>query len=148
MTGRILQKLVLTVCLSGLFGLTAVSSGHAGNLPPKVNWMLNCQGCHKPDASGVDGEVPSMNGYVSKFLTVDGGREYLSRVPGVAFSPLSDQQTAELLNWMLATYDPENLPRDFKPYKEEEVHRLRQDPLMTDAAPAARQHLMDKLAAQ
>ncbi len=124
-------------------GLGAVSSV-AGDMPPKVNWMLNCQGCHKPDASGVDGEVPSMNGYVSKFLTIEGGREYLARVPGVAFSPLSDQQTADLLNWMLATYDPENLPEDFKPYNGDEVRHLRRIPLMTDAA-EARRHLMEKL---
>ncbi|MFC7047646.1 c-type cytochrome [Emcibacter nanhaiensis] len=142
--GRPLYRIVMLLGLGCYLAGAGALSAMAGNLPPKVNWMLNCQGCHKPDASGVVGEVPSMNGYVAKFLSVEGGRDYLARVPGVAFSPLSDQQTAELLNWMLATYDPDNLPQDFKPYSGEEVHRLRQSPLMTEAA-EYRAQLMEKL---
>ena len=141
---RSLSGIMMLLSLGCFLAGAGSASSVAGDLPPKANWMLNCQGCHKPDASGVEGEVPSMNGYVSKFLQVDGGREYLVQVPGVAFSPLSDQQTADLLNWMLVTYDPDNLPEDFRPYNGDEVHQLRQSPLMTEAA-EARVQLMEKL---
>ena len=65
------------------------------------NWTLNCQGCHRLDGSGSDGTAPSLAGTVAKFLWVPGGREYLIRVPGVATSPLSDADLAEVMNCML-----------------------------------------------
>jgi len=89
-------------------------------------WMLNCQGCHRPDASGTGSEVPPMPGIVSRFLAVPGGREYLIRVPGVATAPLSDESIAVLVNWMLEKFDPKNIPGDFIPYTGEEVASLRQ----------------------
>ncbi len=89
-------------------------------------WMLNCQGCHRPDASGTGSEVPPMPGIVARFLSVPGGREYLIRVPGVATAPLSDESIAVLVNWMLEKFDPENIPDDFIPYTGEEVSSLRQ----------------------
>jgi len=39
------------------------------------------------------------------FMRVDGGREYLAQVPGSSQSPLSDQETADLLNWMVKNVD-------------------------------------------
>src|ERR1700689_1107920 len=69
------------------------------------NWTLNCQGCHCLDGSGTDGTAPSLAGPVAKFLWVPGGREYLIRVPGVAPSPLSDADLAEVMNWILWRYD-------------------------------------------
>jgi hypothetical protein len=92
----------------------------------EIMWMLNCQGCHRPDASGTGSEVPPMPGIVSRFLSVPGGREYLIRVPGVATAPLSDESIAVLVNWMLAKFDPKNIPGDFIPYTGEEVASLRQ----------------------
>ena len=88
-------------------------------------WMLNCQGCHRPDGSGTGSEVPAMQGIVSRFLAVPGGREYLIRVPGVATSPLQDDSLAVLVNWMLEEFDRENIPVDFTPYTAEEVTSLR-----------------------
>ncbi len=35
--------------------------------------MLNCQGCHLGDGSGLPGVVPSMRGIVAGFLDVPGG---------------------------------------------------------------------------
>ena len=111
---------------------------------PQVNWMLNCQGCHKPDASGIKGQIPSMKGFVARFLSVQGGRNYLIQVPGVAFSPLSDKQMAGLLNWMLATFDPEHIPENFKNFDQNEVKLYRKSPLVTEAA-VQRQNLIGRM---
>ena len=81
----------------------------------RINWLLNCQGCHRADASGLPGGAPNMAGEVSRFLNVKGGREYLVRVPGVANAPLSDADLAALLNWMLRTFDPQHLPKTSTP---------------------------------
>jgi|SRR5690606_8784512 mono/diheme cytochrome c family protein len=99
----------------------------------KVNWMLNCQGCHQADATGSPGGAPNMAGLVSRFLTVEGGREYLVRVPGVATSPLDNEALAALVNWMLVKFDPEHMPENFTPYTADEIAILRAHPLISDA---------------
>ncbi len=98
------------------------------------NWALNCQGCHRLDGSGSDATAPSLAGTVAKFLWVPGGREYLIRVPGVATSPLSDADLAEVMNWMLWRFDKEHLPPNFQPFTAAEMGALRSRPLRLEAA--------------
>jgi hypothetical protein len=94
------------------------------------NYMLYCQGCHTADAMGHVDRIPRMNGYVGNFLKVDGGREYLSQVPGAANASVDDIQLAELLNWIILNYSGDSLPGNFEPYTSDEVAALRQYPLM------------------
>jgi cytochrome c551/c552 len=98
------------------------------------NWMLNCRGCHGASARIVTQAAPDIAGAVGQFLSVSGGREYLVRVPGVASAPLVDAEVAELLNWMIWTYDRDNAPSDFEPFSAPEVHRLRRMPLRAEAS--------------
>ena len=98
------------------------------------NWTLNCQGCHRLDGSGSDATAPGIAGTVAKFLLVPGGREYLIRVPGVATSPLSDADLAEVMNWMLWRFDKEHLPASFRPYTAAEIAPLRARPLRLEAS--------------
>ena len=95
-----------------------------------VNYILNCQGCHGPEGSGsADGDVPRMKDFLGNFLNVEGGREFLIRVPGVASAPLSDTAIAELLNWTLHTQSPDQIPEDFLPYNESDVIQWRRKAL-------------------
>jgi len=96
---------------------------------PALDYVLNCQGCHRADGTGTPGSVPALAGSVGRFLRVPGGREYLARVPGVAQAPLDDAAVARLLNWMLERFDKDDLPHDFVPYAPDEVGRLRTSPL-------------------
>ena len=98
------------------------------------NWTLNCQGCHRFDGSGTDATAPAIAGTVAKFLLVPGGREYLIRVPGVATSPLSDADLAEVMNWMLWRFDKEHVPASFQPYTAAEIAPLRARPLRLEAS--------------
>jgi cytochrome c553 len=109
------------------------------------HWVLNCQGCHRPDGTGSDATAPSIAGTVARFLHAPGGREYLGRVPGVATSPLADADLAELLNWMLWRFDAAHLPADFQPYTAGELGRLRQHPLRVEAS-QVRSDLLKKAA--
>lgn len=112
----------------------------------KMNWMLHCQGCHLPDATGSANGAPPMANVVARFLEVDGGREYLTRVPGVANAGLDDAQLAELLNWTLATFDRQHLPSGFSPFSAEEMATGRAHPLVSDAA-VMRESLRKKIPA-
>jgi hypothetical protein len=98
------------------------------------HWTLNCQGCHRQDGTGTDGTAPSLAGTVARFLSVPGGREYLGRVPGVATSPLSNADLAEVVNWMLWRFDKEHLPANFQPFTAAEMGQLRSAPLRLEAS--------------
>jgi hypothetical protein len=98
------------------------------------NWTLNCQGCHRVDGTGSASTSPSLAGTVAKFLWVPGGREYLCRVPGVATSPLSNDDLAEVMNWMLWRFDKEHLPAGFRPFTAAEIGEFRTRPLRLEAS--------------
>ena len=94
----------------------------------RIDYMLNCQGCHLPNGEGA-GDVPRMLGFVGNFLKVPGGREFLVQVPGSANAPLDDARLAELLNWMLDEISPGQVPAGFRPYTADEVGEYRAVPL-------------------
>ena len=94
----------------------------------RINYMLNCQGCHLPDGGGV-GDIPQMKNFVGNFLKVPGGRAFLVQVPGSANAALDDAALAELLNWMLLEISAAQLPKDFQPYTAAEVGQYRAAPL-------------------
>ena len=99
---------------------------------PAVNYQLQCAGCHLSKGEGAPAnDIPRMAGFVGAFLQVEGGREFLVRVPGVAQSALSDQQLAELLNWILREEGMagESMPENTKPYTAAEVAKVRDQSL-------------------
>lgn len=127
----------LTLFILGLSAASAVAGSDLKGITDQpraeYNWVMNCQGCHRANATGSQGGAPDMAGLVSQFLRLDGGRAYLVRVPGVAFAPLSDTDVAELLNWLLQTFDAEHIPIDFEPYSAKEVKIYREKPLISGA---------------
>jgi mono/diheme cytochrome c family protein len=96
---------------------------------PQVDYMLQCQGCHLADGSGLPGSVPALRGSVGRFLAVPGGRAYLIRVPGSSQSPLSDAQLAAVLNWIVRRFGPADAAARLEPFSAEEVARHRRPPL-------------------
>ncbi len=104
-----------------VLAVTLVSGAH-GN--PRFDYLLHCGGCHLEDGSGDPPEVPDLRVDVSYMIGFDAGRAYLVQVPGSAQSPMSDAALADVLNWMVDTYNPE-LEGDFERFDEEEVARHR-----------------------
>ena len=137
-----MQRLALVLLVLSFALLTRVLLAEGNDAIPGVenaqrawqNWALNCQGCHRPDGTGSAETTPALLGTTAKFLRVPQGREYLSRVPGVATSALNDRDLAEELNWMLWRFDKDDIPKDFRPYTAEEVKALRSQPLRLEAS--------------
>jgi hypothetical protein len=100
----------------------------------RTDYQLKCQGCHRPDGSGDNRSNPPMRGVVAKFLGVQGGREFIGRVPGVATVDLPDDRLANLVNWTLYRFDRAHVPARFRPYSAAEIGRLRQTPLRLERA--------------
>jgi hypothetical protein len=105
---------------------------------PLVNYQLRCMGCHLGDGSGQPGRVPSIRRSLVLFSVSPEGRDYVIRVPGVAQSPLSDEDTAALLNWMARNLSDLKVPPGFVDYSEAEIHGLRDRPLVRVRAIRAR----------
>lgn len=116
--------------LAGLLpaALSAVVCLPAAAYQPAVNYQLQCMGCHMADGSGQPGRVPSVRRSLVKFSASPQGRDFVIRVPGVSQSPLGDEETAALLNWMARTLSDEKIGH-FKEYTAAEVHERRTRPL-------------------
>lgn len=128
---------LLVALLAGLF------SASSAGADPRIDYMLNCRGCHGPEGAGAPGAAPSFRGQVGKFLQVPGGRAYLIQVPGTAQSELSDARTAAVLNWIVCEFSPKEIPADFVPFTKAEVASHRRAPL-TDVF-AVRRKLMQAI---
>jgi len=112
---------------------------------PRHDYMLQCQGCHMADGSGSLGSVPDLRGRLGLFLEVEGGREFLIRVPGSAQSPLSNSELAKVLNWMVREFGPSQVSARFAPFTAREIGRHRRP--LSEIEPL-RQILMERIAKQ
>lgn len=111
-----------------LIALVAAPPARAGD--PAMDYLLNCQGCHRADGAGTPGSVPALKDSVARFVTLPEGRRYLARVPGVSQAALDDDATAALLTWLVRHFDPAHVPADFQPYTAAEIGPLRRAPLV------------------
>lgn len=123
-------------------GLTVMSLAILASTPalayaPRINYMLQCQGCHGPDGRGEPGHVPSIRSTLAPLSRFPAGRHYLLQVPGVALSALSDRDLAALLNWMMPAFGGVE-PEQFRPFTVAEVARYRHKPLVEISATRAR----------
>lgn len=119
------RRWILSVALS----LCSVAA-HADQ---RAIYMLHCGGCHLADGRGTPPEVPSLRDDLGRMVQVEGGRDYLVRVPGAAQSPLTDEQLAHTLNWILSEFNAATLGPDFTKLSAAEVAaaraRILADPL-------------------
>jgi hypothetical protein len=130
--------------IRGLLLLLVASHALADDERAHVNYMLHCQGCHLPNAEGMEGKVPPMKDFVGYFLHSAEGRQFLIRVPGVAQSALGDDELAELMNWLVMTHSAGQLPDSFEPFSAVEVATLRMKPVADPER--TRQRLLDDIA--
>lgn len=114
-----------------------------------VNYQLQCAGCHLSDGTGSRAnDTPRMKDFVGNFLKVEGGREFLVRVPGMSQSALNNAQLADLLNWLLDKNGiaGNSMPDGPAQYTEEEVARVRKVTLLN--LPGVRAGLISQMVEQ
>ncbi|WP_174985880.1 c-type cytochrome [Burkholderia lata] len=130
---RLSSLLMLAGAVVGLAAAPAHAEGAADTALARQHWVLNCMGCHTATGGGIPGKVPPLANSLGYFTHLPAGREYVMRVPGASNSALSDQDLADVLNWVLTTMNRDALPRDFKPYTAAEVAAHRR-PAFSDVA--------------
>lgn len=135
-----------TMVLGRMVPARADAPALATTTHPRANYVLHCAGCHGVDGSGVKtAYVPDLR-RLGDFLRIDGGREFVIKVPGVMGSGLNDVQVAEVTNWLLATLARGSVPAGHQPFDGAEVTRARAQPLIDVAA--VRRRLVELARAQ
>ena len=130
MKGGRLRGARLGVATLALAGLPAVPHAETTQLPTvRANYLLNCGGCHGLDGVSNSTLVPDLKDQVGFFLNLPEGRDYVARLPNVAFSLTTDEALAGLLNYVVFTLGGNSTPRQTKPYSAREVAQLRRKPL-------------------
>jgi mono/diheme cytochrome c family protein len=93
--------------------------------PAQGDYLLNCGGCHGFHGVSNAKLVPGLKDLVGYYLRTPEGRAYLPRLPNVAFSTLSDQKLADMLNYVVFEIGGNSAPDGAKPYGAGEVGRWR-----------------------
>ena len=82
---------------AGIVGKSETWPGVPQPHQARLDYMLNCQGCHGPEGRGSP-DVPALRNFSGYFLHVPEGRDFLVQVPGVANAALAPEALAQLLN--------------------------------------------------
>ncbi|HEY2105858.1 MAG TPA: cytochrome c [Candidatus Binataceae bacterium] len=127
---------------------TVLRSG-TGNASGAELFAAHCAVCHQPDGRGIPGMFPPLADSVGVFTHSKDGRAYLVHVlsfglngpisvhdayyNGVmqAWAHLSDDDIAQVLNYVLNGFNASLLPTDFAPFTAREVKQDRAQPLTT-----------------
>lgn len=113
---------------------------------PRLQYVLHCAGCHGLDGAGAPAAyVPDLR-RLGTWLRVEGGRDYLMKVPGMRGSGLDDAQLAGVANWVLETLARDSLPAAHQPLHPDELRRARAAPLVD--VPGERRRLLERARAQ
>ena len=137
-------------CAAMTLGLLG-SAAPAAQMPtaefsaPQRDYILACAGCHGLHGVSNPHLVPSLQGLAGYFLDLPKGRAYLSRLPNVAFSTLSDERLAAVLNYMVFDIGGASAPAGTPPYVAAEVGELRKRPLTEVTLSAYRRQLVETL---
>jgi mono/diheme cytochrome c family protein len=123
-TDVLVRLQTLTTSLLLLFALSARADA-------EKNYLLHCSGCHLPNGIGDPPNAPTLRDTIGKIVATPEGRDYIIRVPGSAQTPMSDEQLADVLNWMLTEFNSDTLPNNFKPLSAKEVSKSR-DRILAD----------------
>jgi hypothetical protein len=124
--------------LAGLPPLTA----------PQSDYVEHCSGCHGMQGNSAPAEIPVLRDRVGYFMCTREGREYLIRLPNVAYSAITDnQELADMMNFVVFGLGGNSAPKDTKPFTATEVARLRSRALGTQSLIAARAEVVGHMLA-
>ena len=106
--------------------LVASLNGPAWSYEARIDYMLKCRGCHTMQGFSPErSRIPPLIDVVGYFTLLPDGRRYMVNVPGVVNAALSAEETANVLNWVVATFARASMPETFKPFDAAEVARWR-----------------------
>ena len=151
---KLLVALMLALAMSGI----ANADGHD-------IFKSNCAICHQANAKGVAGTYPPLADSIGSYVAIPAGRAYLVHVVSFGMTgPISvhgqtyngvmqpwpkfkNQDIAQVLNYVLTTFNAKLLPTDFSPLTSDEVKKYRTTNTALGDVHKEREVLMKVLAA-
>jgi hypothetical protein len=113
---------------------------------PQSDYVEHCSGCHGMQGDSAPAEIPVLRGRVGYFMCIQEGRDYLIRLPNVAYSAITDdQELADMMNFVVFGLGGNSAPKGTKPYTAAEVGRLRTRALATQSLIAERDAVVEKM---
>lgn len=143
----IFRGLIGAALLLPLMFLSAHAGQDKGVTAGRNHYLMGCVGCHGGNGTTINRMVPNLQGEVGYFLNLPEGRDYLIRLPNIAFSTNSDQEVAELLNYLIFNMAGDSTPKGTKAFTAAEVTRLRKQPLTEINLTDYRNQLVERLIA-
>ena len=142
--------------IAAVLALGAVAANAAPPLPelkglpelttPQSDYVEHCSGCHGMQGNSAPAEIPVLRDRVGYFMCTRQGRDYLIRLPNVAYSAISDnQELADMMNFVVFGLGGNSAPKGTKPFTASEVARLRTKALATQSLIAIRAEVVGKL---
>ncbi len=108
----------------------------------QFHYTQSCGGCHGLLGVSARDEVPVLRDRVGAFLCTREGRDYVVRLPNVAFARMDDATLAEALNFMMFGLGGSSVPppsrATARPFTAHEIHGLRMRPLKASDLPGLR----------
>jgi hypothetical protein len=113
---------------------------------PQSDYVEHCSGCHGMQGNSAPADIPVLRDRVGYFMCTPAGRDYLIRLPNVAYSAITDnQELADMMNFVVFGLGGASAPKGAKPFTASEVARLRGRALATQSLIAARADVVAKL---
>jgi len=141
---------VRAIGIAAAFALCASAACAAPALPeltgPQSDYVEHCSGCHGMQGNSAPADIPVLRNRVGYFLCTPEGRDYLIRLPNVAYSAITDnQELADMMNFVVFGLGGDSAPKGARPFSAAEVARLRVRALATESLIAARADVVDKM---
>jgi len=109
------------------------------------NYLQSCGGCHGIQGTSALGLVPQLRDRVGWFMCTPEGRAFIVELHDVAFAGISDQELADVLNFMMFDLGGASTPKSAKPYSATEVKQLRENSPLRTGVHARRQAVVTAL---
>ena len=140
----------LLVCALATPALAAPALPELAGLPeltgPQSDYVEHCSGCHGMQGNSAPAEIPVLRDRVGYFLCTREGRDYLIRLPNVAYSAIGDnQELADMMNFVVFGLGGASAPKGARPFTSGEVARLRGNALATQSLIAVRAQVVAKM---
>ncbi len=125
-------------------GLTQAAPALPELTSPQSDYVEHCSGCHGMQGNSAPAEIPVLRDRVGYFMCTREGRDYLIRLPNVAYSAITDnQELADMMNFVVFGLGGNSAPEDAKPFTAVEVAKLRTRALATQSLIAVRAEVVN-----
>ncbi|WP_226632888.1 c-type cytochrome [Novosphingobium profundi] len=114
----------------------------------RSNFVERCGGCHGLEGRSVARNVPDLAGRAGFFLCTPESRSFAGRLPNVMFARLSDEDLADVLNYVMFDLGETATSRLAKPYTSQEVATYRANPLSVTDLHAKRREVVGEMVAR